>query len=147
MAPVAGTARIEVNGDTAWWVHRTLSEAGTLTDGVFETEYAAIEPLAGWVLRQNGRAIPLEPEDLRRGMRRGAQARAGGARGRGAEAGAPEVADDRRRMRSSGRRRRWLRSASPSSRRCSRICLPPAVTDGLQISTRTSSRRASRSPR
>ena len=23
-APVAGTARIEVNGDTAWWVHRTL---------------------------------------------------------------------------------------------------------------------------
>ncbi|MBA3476217.1 MAG: WYL domain-containing protein, partial [Actinobacteria bacterium] len=37
--PVAGTARIEVNGDTAWWVHRTLREAGTLTDGVFETEY------------------------------------------------------------------------------------------------------------
>ncbi|MDX6399156.1 MAG: proteasome accessory factor [Gaiellaceae bacterium] len=63
--PVAGTARIEVNGDTAWWVHRTLNEAGTLTDGVFETEYAAIEPLAGWVLRQNGRAVPLEPEELR----------------------------------------------------------------------------------
>ena len=39
IGPVAGTARIEVNGDTAWWVHRTLSEAGTLTDGVFETEY------------------------------------------------------------------------------------------------------------
>ena len=55
--PVAGTARIEVNGDTAWWVHRTLREAGALTDGVFETEYAAIEPLAGWVLRQNGRAL------------------------------------------------------------------------------------------
>ena len=69
--PVAGTARIEVNGDTAWWVHRTLSEAGTLTDGVFETEYAAIEPLAGWVLRQNGRAIPLEPEDLRRACAEG----------------------------------------------------------------------------
>jgi proteasome accessory factor C len=63
--PIAGTARIEVNGDTAWWVHRTLSEAGTLTDGVFETEYAAIEPLAGWVLRQNGRAVPLEPDELR----------------------------------------------------------------------------------
>ncbi len=69
--PVAGTARVEVNGDTAWWVHRTLSEAGTLTDGVFETEYAAIEPLAGWVLRQNGRAIPLEPEDLRRACAEG----------------------------------------------------------------------------
>jgi len=63
--PVRGTAKIEVNGDTAWWVHRTLHEAGTLADGVFETEYAAIEPLAGWVLRQNGRALPLEPEELR----------------------------------------------------------------------------------
>ena len=28
--PVAGTARIEVNGDTAWWVHRTLHEAGVV---------------------------------------------------------------------------------------------------------------------
>ena len=46
-------------------MHRTLHEAGTLVDGVFETEYAAIEPLAGWVLRQNGRALPLEPEELR----------------------------------------------------------------------------------
>ncbi|HWL34370.1 MAG TPA: WYL domain-containing protein [Gaiellaceae bacterium] len=63
--PVAGTAKVEVNGDTAWWVHRTLHEAGALVDGVFETEYAAIEPLAGWVLRQNGRALPLEPEELR----------------------------------------------------------------------------------
>ncbi|HUP33576.1 MAG TPA: WYL domain-containing protein [Gaiellaceae bacterium] len=63
--PVLGTAKVEVNGDTAWWVHRTLSDAGTLADGVFETEYAAIEPLAGWVLRQNGRAVPLEPEELR----------------------------------------------------------------------------------
>ncbi len=62
---VLGTARIEVTGDTAWWVHRTLHDAGTLTDGVFETDYAAIEPLAGWVLRQNGRAVPLEPESLR----------------------------------------------------------------------------------
>ena len=69
--PVAGTARIEVNGDTAWWVHRTLHEAGTLSNGVFETEYAAIEPLAGWVLRQNGRALPLEPEDLRRACAEG----------------------------------------------------------------------------
>jgi proteasome accessory factor C len=63
--PVLGSARIEVTGDTAWWVHRTLQQAGALTDGVFETEYAAIEPLAGWVLRQNGRAVPLEPDELR----------------------------------------------------------------------------------
>jgi proteasome accessory factor BC len=63
--PVAGTAKVAVDGDTAWWVHRTLHDAGTLVDGVFETDYAAIEPLAGWVLRQNGRAVPLEPEELR----------------------------------------------------------------------------------
>jgi proteasome accessory factor C len=71
--PVAGTARIEVTGDTAWWVHRTLSEAGTLTEGVFETEYATIEPLAGWVLRQNGRAVPLEPDELRAACAEGLQ--------------------------------------------------------------------------
>ena len=61
-----GMARIAVSGDTAWWVRRTLSDAGTLEDGVFETPYARLEPLAGWVLRQNGRAVPLEPMELRR---------------------------------------------------------------------------------
>jgi proteasome accessory factor BC len=71
--PVQGTARVEVTGDTAWWVHRTLHEAGALVDGVFETEYAAIEPLAGWVLRQNGRAVPLEPEELRAACAEGLQ--------------------------------------------------------------------------
>jgi predicted DNA-binding transcriptional regulator YafY len=59
------TARIAVSGDTAWWIERTLADAGTVEDGVFETEYAQVELLAGWVLRQNGRAVPLEPEELR----------------------------------------------------------------------------------
>ncbi|MBA3348911.1 MAG: WYL domain-containing protein, partial [Actinobacteria bacterium] len=63
--PVHGTAKVAVAGDTAWWVHRTLDAAGALADGVFETPYADVEALAGWVLRQNGRAIPLEPEELR----------------------------------------------------------------------------------
>jgi len=60
-----GTARVAVSGDTAWWVARTLSDAGTVEDGVFETDFASVELLAGWVLRQNGRAVPLEPEELR----------------------------------------------------------------------------------
>jgi proteasome accessory factor C len=60
-----GTARIAVSDDTAWWVERTLSDAGSVEDGVFETEFASVELLAGWVLRQNGRAVPLEPDDLR----------------------------------------------------------------------------------
>ena len=61
----AGTARIEVQGDTAWWVHRTLADAGTVVDGVFETPYATLGPLVSWILRQNGRAVPLEPAELR----------------------------------------------------------------------------------
>ena len=65
IGPIAGTARIEVQGDTAWWVHRTLADAGTVDDGVFETRYATLGPLVSWILRQNGRAIPLEPPELR----------------------------------------------------------------------------------
>ncbi len=61
---IVGRARIAVSEDTAWWVERTLSDAGTIDDGVFETDYATVELLAGWVLRQNGRAIPLEPDEL-----------------------------------------------------------------------------------
>jgi predicted DNA-binding transcriptional regulator YafY len=61
---IVGRARIAVSEDTAWWVERTLSDAGTIEDGVFETGYATVELLAGWVLRQNGRAIPLEPDEL-----------------------------------------------------------------------------------
>jgi predicted DNA-binding transcriptional regulator YafY len=60
-----GTARIAVSDDTAWWVERTLSDAGSVEDGVFETEYANVGLLAGWVLRQNGRAVALEPGELR----------------------------------------------------------------------------------
>jgi proteasome accessory factor BC len=59
-----GRARIAVSDDTAWWVERTLADAGVVEDGVFETDYASVELLAGWVLRQNGRAIPLEPDEL-----------------------------------------------------------------------------------
>jgi predicted DNA-binding transcriptional regulator YafY len=62
---LVGTARVAVSGDTAWWIERTLADAGTVEGGVFETEYSQVELLAGWVLRQNGRAVPLEPEELR----------------------------------------------------------------------------------
>jgi predicted DNA-binding transcriptional regulator YafY len=61
-----GEARIEVAGDTAWWVERSFGRRGRLEDGVFVTEYASVEQLARWVLRQDGRAIPLEPDALRR---------------------------------------------------------------------------------
>src|SRR5438105_3425765 len=63
---VAGTARIEVRGDTAWWVRRTYGSTGKLADGVFVTDYSSIPQLSSWVLRQNGRAVPLEPAELKR---------------------------------------------------------------------------------
>ncbi len=61
---IVGRARIAVSEDTAWWIERTLSDAGEVEDGVFETDYANPDLLTGWILRQNGRAVPLEPAEL-----------------------------------------------------------------------------------
>src|SRR2546421_1583594 len=61
-----GEARIELAGDTAWWVERAFGNAGELDDGAFVTEYSSLPQLASWILRQDGRAIPLEPDELRR---------------------------------------------------------------------------------
>jgi proteasome accessory factor BC len=63
---LVGEARIEVGGDTAWWVKRVYGESGRLEDGVFVTEYSSLPLLASWVLRQDGRAVPVEPPELRR---------------------------------------------------------------------------------
>jgi len=63
---IVGEARIEVRGDTAWWVKRTYGSTGRLEEGVFVTDYSSLSQLASWVLRQDGRALPLEPEELRR---------------------------------------------------------------------------------
>jgi proteasome accessory factor BC len=63
---IIGEARIEVGHDTAWWVARVYGEAGELEDDVFVTAYSSLEQLASWILRQDGRAIPQEPSELRR---------------------------------------------------------------------------------
>src|SRR5438093_852790 len=67
---LTGEARIEVKGDTAWWVQRSYGDTGRLEDGIFVTEYSSIEQLASWVLRQEGRAVPLEPAELKRAVKR-----------------------------------------------------------------------------
>jgi len=59
-----GEARIEVDGDTAWWVERSFAGRGRLENGVFVTEYANVERLASWIVRQDGRARPLDPPEL-----------------------------------------------------------------------------------
>ncbi len=60
----AGTARIEVAPDTAWWVARSYAGRGEVEDGLFTTAYSDLRQLAAWVLRQNGRARPLDPPEL-----------------------------------------------------------------------------------
>ncbi len=59
-----GEARIEVSPDTAWWVERAFADRGEVDGGVFATPYADLGQLAAWVLRQDGRARPLEPREL-----------------------------------------------------------------------------------
>jgi predicted DNA-binding transcriptional regulator YafY len=72
---VIGTARIEVAPDTAWWVKRAYADKRNRIEGdIFETEYASLPLLARWILRQDGRAFPLEPPELRRLVVEGARA-------------------------------------------------------------------------
>ena len=61
---LVGEARIRIGSETAWWVERAFGSAGRLDDGVFTTGYSSLGLLAAWVLRQDGRAIPLEPPAL-----------------------------------------------------------------------------------
>ncbi len=63
---IVGEARVELAGDTAWWVERAYGGAGRLEGDVFVTDYSSAPQLAAWILRQDGRAIPLEPDELRR---------------------------------------------------------------------------------
>jgi proteasome accessory factor C len=75
LGDTVGEARIELSGDTAWWVERTYEPLyGQIEDGVFVTPYADLSHLAAWILRLDGRAVPLEPDALRRqvasGLRR-----------------------------------------------------------------------------
>src|SRR5439155_24835242 len=71
---LVGEARVEVEGDTAWWVERAYGQTGRLEDDVFVTEYSSIPLLASWVLRQDGRAVPVEPPALRREVARALRA-------------------------------------------------------------------------
>jgi proteasome accessory factor BC len=59
----AGEAQIELDADTAWWAERMI-DRGSVEDGVLTTPYSNVELLAGWVLRQEGRARPLGPAEL-----------------------------------------------------------------------------------
>ncbi|TMK77143.1 MAG: WYL domain-containing protein [Actinobacteria bacterium] len=66
---IQGEARIEVGGDTAWWVERAFGSHGRIEDDVFVTDYSDLGQLSSWILRQDGRAVPLAPPELRRQVR------------------------------------------------------------------------------
>jgi predicted DNA-binding transcriptional regulator YafY len=81
---IIGEAKVEVAPDTAWWVERAYGGERNHVDGdVFTTQYASTNLLARWILRQDGRAVPLEPSELRRLTVEGARA------ARAAHEGAP----------------------------------------------------------
>ncbi|HEU0302995.1 MAG TPA: WYL domain-containing protein [Gaiellaceae bacterium] len=63
---IVGEARIALAGDTAWWVERTHRRSGHIDGEVFVTPYSSLDHLASWVLRLDGRAVPLAPDELRR---------------------------------------------------------------------------------
>jgi predicted DNA-binding transcriptional regulator YafY len=72
---IVGEAKIEVAPDTAWWVERAFGgERNRIEGDVFATQYASSALLARWILRQDGRAVPLEPSELRRLVVEGARA-------------------------------------------------------------------------
>jgi proteasome accessory factor C len=63
---VAGEARLELAPDTAWWVQREYAPPRNRVEGqVFVTEYASLPLLSRWLLRQDGRALPIAPPALR----------------------------------------------------------------------------------
>ena len=72
---IVGEAKIEVAPDTAWWVERAYGGERNRVEGdIFVTQYASSNLLARWILRQDGRAVPLEPSELRRLVVEGARA-------------------------------------------------------------------------
>jgi proteasome accessory factor C len=60
---LVGEAEIELDPDTAWWVERMVAR-GAVDEGIFRTPFADLGQLAGWVLRQEGRARSLYPPEL-----------------------------------------------------------------------------------
>ena len=139
----AGEARIEVAGDTAWWVERTFGTK--VEDGVFVTEYSSLPLLASWVLRQDGRAVPQAPDELRREVARALEARPRAARGRAGHARRRERHEGRGRRGRAADRARSPPSASPSCRRCSRTCSTAAARTRRPRSRRRSWSTASTS--
>ena len=63
---ITGEGRVRVAEATAWWVERLYGDRGRIDGDEFVTPTASLPHLASWVLRQDGRAVPLAPAELRK---------------------------------------------------------------------------------
>ena len=123
-----GVARIAVQGDTAWWVERTLADAGAVVDGVFETGYRAPRAtrVVGPAPERQGSAARARSSFSTRARRRSTCC-ASAHKGDGARDGARASTSTRAAAVERSPSGRSRPSASASSRRCSRTCSPRAA--------------------
>ena len=63
---ITGEGRVRVAEATAWWVERLYGDRGRIDGDEFVTPTASLPHLASWVLRQDGRAVPVAPAELRK---------------------------------------------------------------------------------
>ena len=142
---IVGSATIEVAPDTAWWVERAYGGERNSVDGdVFTTEYASSNLLARWILRQDGRAIPLEPSELRRLSRRRRPRRAHRARRRPSHSGGVRAGgrgeSAGRAVRRAGRARALRRAAVAARLPADRVRREPRGHDPGAASSSSASR-------
>jgi proteasome accessory factor C len=62
---ITGEARVRVAPATAWWVDRLYGDRGRSEGDEFVTPVSSLAHLSSWVLRQDGRAVPTGPPELR----------------------------------------------------------------------------------
>ena len=142
---IVGSATIEVAPDTAWWVERAYGGERNRVEGdVFATEYASSHLLARWILRQDGRAIPLEPSELRRLSVEGARAARTAHEGAAAHAGGIRAGgrgrERRRAVRRAGRARALRRAAVAARLPAHRLRRGPRGHDPGAASSSSASR-------
>ena len=129
IGPSQGEAKIGVGRETAWWVERAYGDSGRVENGVFTTEYSSLRLLASWILRQDGRALPIEPAELREEVARALRLVEQRHSGEAARAGARA----RRSRRQPRAGRPSFRPGRPGAfraccRPCSRTFSPPAAS-------------------
>ena len=133
---IVGEARIEVAPDTAWWVERAYGGERNRRRRrrVRRPSTRRSALLARWILRQDGRAVPLEPSELRRLVVEGARAARTAHEGAPPDAGRARPAPGESDCHRTAPQARSRRSDSACCSRCSPTCSPRAATSARRRS-------------